>query len=504
MNNILEYLERTAEKYPGRIAVEDDKEALTWKELAGLSRRIGTAAGKRIASGDPVVILAPKGPLTLAAMFGAVYGGGFYVNGDPALPPRRLKEIFRVLRPKLVLIRPEEIPLIRQAGYTGDYCLLHEAAGEEPDLELLERRRKDSCSEDILYGIFTSGSTGTPKGITVSHRAVIDFITHFTEIFGIDEKDRIGNQAPFDFDVSVKDIYSAVMTGAALVLIPRQLFSVPAALLDYLCEKKATVLIWAVSALTMISSLGGFKYRIPSDVRKVMFSGEVMPANQLACWQEALPEAEFVNLYGPTEITCNCTYYPVQKVPGEGEKLPIGKAFPGRRVFLLNEEGGEIREPEQAGEICVAGESLSLGYYHDPAETEKSFQERIFPDGRKERYYRTGDLGFLGKDGNLYFSGRKDFQIKFNGHRIELEEIERLLEQMQGIEKSCCVTDHRKTCLAAFYMGKVMPGEIRLWLKKRLPGYMVPRKIFQTEKLPLTKNGKTDRKALQKRLEDRR
>ncbi|HIV40169.1 MAG TPA: amino acid adenylation domain-containing protein [Candidatus Blautia stercorigallinarum] len=504
MNNILEYLERTAEKYPGRIAVEDDKEALTWKELADLSRRIGTAAGKRIASGDPVVILAPKGPLTLAAMFGAVYGGGFYVNGEPALPPRRLKEIFRVLRPKLVLIRPEEIPLIRQAGYTGDYCLLHEAAGEEPDLELLERRRKDSCSEDILYGIFTSGSTGTPKGITVSHRAVIDFITHFTEIFGIDEKDRIGNQAPFDFDVSVKDIYSAVMTGAALVLIPRQLFSVPAALLDYLCEKKATVLIWAVSALTMISSLGGFKYRIPSDVRKVMFSGEVMPANQLACWQEALPEAEFVNLYGPTEITCNCTYYPVQKVPGEGEKLPIGKAFPGRRVFLLNEEGGEIREPEQAGEICVAGESLSLGYYHDPAETEKSFQERIFPDGRKERYYRTGDLGFLGKDGNLYFSGRKDFQIKFNGHRIELEEIERLLDQMQGIEKSCCVTDHRKTCLAAFYMGKVMPGEIRLWLKKRLPGYMVPRKIFQTEKLPLTKNGKTDRKALQKRLEDRR
>lgn len=504
MNNILEYLERTAEKYPGRIAVEDDKEALTWKKLADLSRRIGTAAGKRIACGDPVVILAPKGPLTLAAMFGAVYGGGFYVNGDPALPPRRLKEIFRVLQPKLVLIRPEEIPLIRQAGYTGDYCLLHEAAGEEPDLELLERRRKDSCSEDILYGIFTSGSTGTPKGITVSHRAVIDFITHFTEIFGIDEKDRIGNQAPFDFDVSVKDIYSAVMTGAALVLIPRQFFSVPAALLDYLCEKKATVLIWAVSALTMISSLGGFKYRIPSDVRKVMFSGEVMPANQLACWQEALPEAEFVNLYGPTEITCNCTYYPVQKVPGEGEKLPIGKAFPGRRVFLLNEEGGEIREPEQAGEICVAGESLSLGYYHDPAETEKSFQERIFPDGRKERYYRTGDLGFLGKDGNLYFSGRKDFQIKFNGHRIELEEIERLLDQMQGIEKSCCVTDHRKTCLAAFYMGKVMPGEIRLWLKKRLPGYMVPRKIFQTEKLPLTKNGKTDRKALQKRLEDRR
>lgn len=504
MKNILEYLERTVEKYPGRTAVEDDKESLTWKGLADLSRRIGTAAGKRIASGDPVVILAPKSPLALAAMFGVVYGGGFYVNGDPALPPRRLKEIFRVLQPKLVLLRPEEIPLIRQAGYTGDYCLLHEAAEEEPDLELLERRRKESRGEDILYGIFTSGSTGTPKGIAVSHQAVIDFITHFTEIFGIDEKDRIGNQAPFDFDVSVKDIYSAVMTGAALVLIPRHLFSVPAALLDYICEKKATVLIWAVSALTLISSLGGFKYRIPSNVRTVMFSGEVMPSNQLACWQQALPETEFVNLYGPTEITCNCTYHPVQKVPGEGEKLPIGRAFPGRRVFLLSEEGGEIREPEQTGEICVAGESLSLGYYHDPQETEKSFQERISPEGKRERYYKTGDMGYLGKDGNLYFSGRRDFQIKFNGHRIELEEMERVLDRMPGIEKSCCVTDQRKTCLAAFYMGEADPGEIRLWMKKRLPGYMVPRKIFQTERLPLTKNGKTDRGALQKRLEGRR
>ncbi len=504
MKNILEYLERTAEKYPGRTAVEDDKESLTWKELANLSRRMGTAAGKRITSGDPVVILAPKGPLALAAMFGAVYGGGFYVNVDPGFPSERLREIFRVLHPKLVLIRQEEVPLIRQAGYTGDYCLLHEAAGEEPDLELLERRRKDSRSEDILYGIFTSGSTGTPKGIAVSHRAVIDFITHFTEIFGIDEKDRIGNQAPFDFDVSVKDIYSAVMTGGTLVLIPRHLFSVPAALLDYLCEKKTTVLIWAVSALTMVSALGGFKYRIPSDVRKVMFSGEVMPANQLACWQQALPEAEFVNLYGPTEITCNCTYFPVKGILREEEKLPIGKAFPGRRVFLLTEEGREIREPEQTGEICVAGESLSLGYYHNPTETRRRFRERKSPEGKEERYYRTGDLGFWGKDGNLYFSGRKDFQIKFNGHRIELEEIERVLDQMPGIEKSCCVTDQRKTCLAVFYMGKAIPGEIRLWLKKRLPGYMVPRKIFQTEKLPLTKNGKTDRKALQKRLEDRK
>ena len=502
--NILEFLERTVDRYPDQVAVDDGQIILTWKELKELSMRFGTAFSRTVKEGKPIVFLMEKSGPVLAAMYGAVYAGCFYVIIDPSQPAARIRDILQVLEPSLVVTEEGNLPLLNEAGYGGGCELLKDLFQEKIQEEKLRRIRENSCGSDLLYGIFTSGSTGKPKGITVSHQAVIRFITHFTRMFEIMDQDRIANQAPFDFDVSVKDIYSSMMTGARLVLIPRKMFMTPSVLLDHLCEKKITIMTWAVSALCLLSSLKGLDYKKPETVRKILFSGEVMPEGQLKRWMEALPDTEFINLYGPSEITCNCTYYPVQKVPGEGEKLPIGKAFPGRRVFLLNEEGGEIREPEQAGEICVAGESLSLGYYHDPAETEKSFQERIFPDGRKERYYRTGDLGFLGKDGNLYFSGRKDFQIKFNGHRIELEEIERLLDQMQGIEKSCCVTDHRKTCLAAFYMGKVMPGEIRLWLKKRLPGYMVPRKIFQTEKLPLTKNGKTDRKALQKRLEDRK
>lgn len=503
MKNILEYLEQTAERYPERTAVEDEREALSWKELKDLAKRIGTAVGERISSKEPVVILAPKTPLTLAAMFGAIYGGGFYVNADMSLPPERLREIFRTLCPKLILLSPEAIPLIRQAGYTGEYCLLEQAAKKEIDSEILEQRMKNTCREDILYGIFTSGSTGIPKGIVVSHGAVIDFIRHFTDIFPVRKEDRIGNQAPFDFDVSVKDIYSAVMTGAALVLIPRRLFAVPAALLDYLCEKKTTVLIWAVPALTILSARGGLGYRIPSAVRRIMFSGEIMPVSQLALWQKALPEAEFVNLYGPTEITCNCTYFSINGV-WEKEKLPIGKAFPGRRVFLLSEEAREISDPERLGEICVAGESLSLGYYRNTDETRKRFQEQINAEGRTERYYRTGDLGYWGKDGNLYFAGRKDFQIKFNGYRIELEEIDRTLNRMPGIEKGCCVTDRGKNYLAVFYIGSPSPMEVRLWLKEHLPGYMVPRKIFQTESIALTKNGKTDREELVRRLEEKR
>ena len=234
MRTIMDYLERTVEKYPDSRAVEDEKECLTWKELETLSKRIGTAAARRISPGAPVVILAEKSVTALAAMFGVVYGGGFYVNIEPGQPPKRLREIFRVLQPELVILNPESLPLLRQGGYEGKYCLLQDGAAEEAEEKLLLSRRRDRREEDILYVSFTSGSTGTPKGIAVSHRAVTDFIGHFTELFHITKGDRMGNQAPFDFDISVKDVYYSVFTGATLVLITRRLFYVHAALFDYL------------------------------------------------------------------------------------------------------------------------------------------------------------------------------------------------------------------------------------------------------------------------------
>ena len=146
------------------------------------------------------------------------------------------------------------------------------------------------------------GSTGIPKGVCVSHRSVIDFIETFTKTFDIHENDVIGNQAPWDFDVSVKDIYSTIKTGATMQIIPRQYFSIPVKLLDFLCEREVTTIIWAVSAVCIISTLKGFEYKIPHKITKVMFSGEVMPMKQLRIWQSYLPDAMYVNLYGPTEL----------------------------------------------------------------------------------------------------------------------------------------------------------------------------------------------------------
>lgn len=496
MNNILEYLEGTAKARPQCVAVDDGGICLTWAELLDLSRRIGTAFCRKTEAGKPIVLLMEKSAVTVAAMFGAVYAGCFYVMIDPAQPAGRVSELLRVLTPDLVVTNQENQALLAQAGYSGSVYILKEAIQEEADPDKLMTIRRQSRDTDLLYGIFTSGSTGVPKGVAVSHRAVIDFITHFVETFGFTAEDRIGNQAPFDFDVSVKDIYTCLLTGATLILIPKRLFSIPPALLDYLCDKRINTLIWAVSALTLVSSLKGLKYRVPTNVRRVMFSGEVMPPKQLRLWQAALPEAEFVNLYGPTEITCNCTYYPIKRVFSDNEKLPLGKPFPGRRVFLLDEEGKEIVVARQTGEICVAGESLAAGYYHNPGETAARFRETA-ADKQGGRYYCTGDLGYYGADGELYFSGRRDFQIKHMGHRIELEEIEHILNQIENLETSCCLINQKNNQLMAFYVGEAESEEIHRQLAEKLPSYMIPHRIVRINKMPLNKNGKTDRKYLE-------
>lgn len=503
MDNILEYLEKTVSKYPRQIAVDDGSICFTWGELENLSKRTGSAFSRKTETKKPIAILMKKSSITLAAMFGAVYAGCFYVVIDPEQPSERIGKILDILSPEIVVVNSESADLLEGTKYCGKKYFIYDAVCEKPDLENLKEIRKNRSAEDLLYGIFTSGSTGVPKGVVVSHRAVIDFITHFVNIFGFTQKERIGNQAPFDFDVSVKDIYSCVFTGARLVLIPREMFSTPSMLIDYLCDNDVTALIWAASALSLIASLKGLSYRVPQTVKKIFFSGEVMPVKQLRKWQEALCGAEFVNLYGPSEITCNCTYYRVNKLFEDDEKIPIGGAFPGRRVFLLDEEGKEVTDRGMTGEICVMGESLSEGYYHNKGETDRHFFYKKIVGNKEERCYMTGDLGYYGEDGQLFFAGRKDFQIKHMGHRVELEEIESAMEQIDGVERGLCVVDGKRNMIVGFYIGNADVTQVRQKIKTKLPIYMIPHKLVKTDFMPLNKNGKKDREYFRRRIEQK-
>lgn len=508
MENVLEYLEASAVSFPDKIAAKDDKENCTYRELEADARRAGGILTNYTEIRKPVAVFMEKGVVTLKTFMGILYAGCFYTLVDPTFPVDRIQQILSILQTDVVVTLEEYKDKLLESGYSGQIICaetLWNDQTEEPDQEnRLEKIRQKINDTDPVYCNFTSGSTGVPKGVLICHRSIIDFIGYFTDIFHITSEDVIGNQAPFDFDVSVKDIYSALKTGATLVMIPRSFFMFPNAVVDMLDENKVTTMIWAVSALCLLNRLHGLKYKVPAHVNKILFSGEMMPIKQLNIWRSYYPDAMFVNLYGPTEITCNCTYYILDRTFTEDDRLPAGIAFPNERVFLLGEEDQEISAdmPGVTGEICVAGTALALGYYNNPQATQRAFTWNPLQTGYPEMIYRTGDLAFYGEDGLLYFAGRKDFQIKHMGHRIELEEIESVLSGVSIVEHACCFFDEKRSKIVAFYVGEDDKKQIVEEMKQKVPEYMVPNIFRQVESLPITKNGKTDRKRLREIYEN--
>lgn len=498
MTNILEYLERSAQLYPEKPALVDERQSITFAQALEDSRRVGSSLALSLTKGQPVAVYMEKSVENLCAFWGIVYAGGFYVSFNTQLPTSRLQQMQSVLQAPFVITDEEHRAALEEVFPPHRILLYQDLVKSAVDRALLAQIRQRHVDTAPLYANFTSGSTGVPKAVVVGHRSTLDFIDHFCPIFSITQKDVIANQAPFDFDVSVKDIYSALATGATLVLVPRPLFSQPQQLLDFLCEHRATTLIWAVSALCLITTVHGLDYRTPETVNKVLFSGEVMPAKHLKIWMEHLPRAQFVNLYGPTEITCNCTYHIIDRERSYPDGIPMGQAFPNEDVFLLDGDNQLVTSPNVVGEVCVRGSALALGYYRNPEQTAAAFPNNPLNPCYPERIYRTGDLARYSTLGELHFCGRKDFQIKHMGHRIELEEIERAVSNLPGVHRCCCVFHSEKHRLYAFYQGELTSKELRLQLLPILPPYMIPNVFRQVDQFPLNKNGKIDRTLLMK------
>ncbi|MBR1470131.1 MAG: amino acid adenylation domain-containing protein [Lachnospiraceae bacterium] len=491
-NHVLDYLDVTVKRLPDKVAFTDETESETFRQVYDKMNAVATALLQRGMAHEPVLVFMDKRVRTIITFFGVIASGCFYVPIDEEMPAARIRLIMENCQPRLMIC--DETTIEKAHAFAGQTaCVLYEELlAVKPDQEALAAVRQAALDIDPIYIVFTSGSTGVPKGVAACHRSVIDYIEQLSETLGFSEETVFGNQSPLYFDACLKELYPTIKFGATTYLIPKQLFMFPTKLVEYLNEKKINTVCWVVSALTMISAYGTFDRVKPEYLRTVAFGSEVFPMKQFRLWREALPEAHFTNLYGPTECTGMSCYFHVDRELAEDEPIPVGRPFKNTQILLLADDGKPAAQGE-TGEICIRGTAVTLGYYNNPEKTGECFVQNPLQSAYPERIYRTGDLGRLNDRGELVFVSRKDYQIKHMGHRIELGEIEADVSAVEGVKLCGCIYYKEKERIILYYVGDIDKAALMAELKEALPRYMLPNRIEQLSEMPFTANGKIDR-----------
>lgn len=505
-NNVIYYLENTAGNYPNRVAYADSKTSVTFAEMRQQAKAVASSimgiTGNTI--NVPVVILLPKSVACLTAFFGVTYSANFYTPLDVTSPKARLEKIVETLHPGVAITSADFLPLARSLGFTEKNTVLMEQAAAHPvDDAKIQAALARKIDTDPLYVLFTSGSTGMPKGVTICHRSVIDYIDWACKTFHFGTDTKFGNQAPFYFDNSILDIYCTMKSGATMYILPGKLFMFPIKLMEYLNEKSINTIFWVPSALIHVANSGVLEKLLPKYLKKVLFCGEVMPNKQLNIWRRMLPDAFYANLYGPTEITDACTFFPVEREFADDEPLPIGFPCANTDVLVLTEDGRRAKQGE-TGELCVRGTCLSRGYYGSPEKTAQAFVQNPLNKNYPELIYKTGDLVKYNQRNELIYLCRKDFQIKHMGHRIEIGEIETAVMSLPGMETGCIVNDEKANQIVLFYQSENLTDvQILTGLRQLVPKYMLPNRLVKVQRMSLNANGKIDRVLLKNSLTEK-
>lgn len=496
--NVLEYLEHTAAVCGGKAAFIDERETVTFDQLLHRTRALGSYLAARVDGvGAPVAALVDRSAESVAALLGILCAGCCYVPIDRTMPAPRMRAILEQLRPRALLYGADG----RDAAEAmADCCpalpLADGFAAAEDDCLLADRRRR-VLDVDPVYILFTSGSTGTPKGIVVTHRGVIDLTDWLTGFCGYTGDDVFGSQAPLYFDLSVRDVYQTLKLGATCRIYPKKQFLLPLPLLRALDRDGVTALNWTASAFHTVAASGALEKCAPRALRIAALGGEALQARHVNAWRRAVPGLQVVNLYGPTEITVDCTGYRLERDFADGEPIPLGRACENMEVLLLDEQLRPV-PPGQPGELCVRGAGLALGYFGDWEKTRAAFVQNPLRPDYPDRLYRTGDLA-VERDGLLYFLSRQDGQIKHMGYRIELGEIEVALHAVDGVETAVCLFDEARDRLICVYAGAPDQDALARAMRATVPKYMVPNRYVHLEHLPVNANGKVDRKLLRDR-----
>lgn len=506
--SLIELFEETVKKYPQKVAVIDKDREIVFSDLHRKSLQLASALmALGIGQNRPVGVFLDKSIESVYADLGILYAGDFYMNLDIKTPAERIRNILQLVEPAAIISTTRQIKSIEGIIPSTMKVILLDEAGGTADVDSADiiGRLSTIIDTDPSCIINTSGSTGTPKGVVLNHKSFFDFIDWAIDTFHFDDDLVMGSLSPIVFDIYSFELCMLMAKASTLVVLPAHLAAFPAKILEVLEQHKVNFLFWVPTIMVNIANmdlLSAFKLK---SLRTVWFAGEVFPTKQFNYWYHHLSEVTFANLYGPIEITLDCTYYIINKEIPDEEPLPIGYPCRNTDILILDDEDRAVTEPGVEGELCVRGTSLAMGYYNNPEKTAAAFVQNPLNKAYPELIYRTGDIVCLNDEGLIMFKGRKDNIVKHMGYRTDLGEIEHvIINTLKLVKNGCIVYNQSEKQITLFYEAEqeIPVSEFRLQIGKVLPKYMIPTAFHHLGQLQRNANGKIDRLFYKKQVNE--
>jgi amino acid adenylation domain-containing protein len=498
VKNIIEYFIEIVKNNGNKTAVIEGASRITFRDLDRKAKILASNIIDCVSvSNKPIAIFLPKTIDSVISDIAITYSGNVYMNLDVKTPMNRINNIISLIEPKLIITNSIFLKQVESLGSSQAVLNIDTIDFENGliDDDLLLKKFSELIDTDAYCIINTSGSTGTPKGVVLNHRSFVDFTEWSIDTFKFSDNEIIGSLSPLVFDIYSYELCLLMSKGSTIVLIPDTLAAFPIKILEILEKENVTFLFWVPTIMVNIANMGLLDKIKLLSLKTVWFAGEVFPTKQFNYWKNNLKNCLFANLYGPIEITLDCTYFIVDRDIPDDEPLPIGIACRNTDLLILNDEDKLVEKGEE-GELCVRGTSLAMGYYNNPEKTSLAFVQNPLNNSYPEIIYRTGDVVSVNSRDEIIFKGRKDSLIKHLGYRIELGEIEHVIVNTLKIAKNgCIVYNVNKKEITLFYEANndIPVVEFRKELAKALPKYMIPTVYTFMEELPRNTNGKIDR-----------
>ncbi|WP_414516568.1 amino acid adenylation domain-containing protein [Nostoc sp. PCC 9305] len=506
---IHQLFEEQVRKTPDAFAVELEGEKLTYQELNKKANQLAHYLQKMGVNPEVLVgICVERSPLMLIGLWGILKAGGAYVPLDPAYPAERLAYMLNDSQAKVLLTQRQ---LVDSLPNTGAKTICLDSDWDSIGAESEENPPTQVKGNNLAYVIYTSGSTGKPKGVMIEHRSLVNFVQAARDEYGINDRDRVLQAASISFDPAGEEIYPCLISGATLVLRTADMLSSIPIFLQKCWEWKLTVLILVTAYWNQLTSeLAATNQILPTSVRLFATGGEKWLPEKLKLWQQCMDERSrlhnlkepplLINGYGATEATIFTTVYKLSQLVLDDTRPQqlIGRPIGNTQTYILDSEL-QLVPIGVPGELHIGGVGLARGYLNRPDLTDAKFIPHPF--NKSERLYKTGDLARYSPDGNIEFLGRIDNQVKIRGFRIELEEIETVLISHPQISEAVVIDLEDipgSKRLVAYVVTRTpeIKNQLRSFLKQKLPDYMIPSAFVILDAIPLTPNGKVDRRAL--------